>query len=91
MVTTLLCGCLPYKITESEISKQFEPLCEVRSVKLFADWEEATFHAYAHVEVDADDVDAVVRALDGRKVKGMPLMVHPLVQRADDRVFLERE
>ncbi len=90
MVATLFCGCLPYKFTQAEVSRLFESLCEVRSTTLVADWEGATFHAYAHVEIDADDVDAVIRALDGKKVNNMPLMVHTLVQRADDRVFLER-
>ena len=90
MLTTLYCGCLPYKFTESEVSELFESLCEVRSTQFFSDWENATFHAYAYVEIDTDDVEAVIRALDGRKVKNMPLQVHTLVQKTDNRVFLER-
>jgi hypothetical protein len=90
MIATLYVGCLPYGFTEADVSRLFESLGSVRSVKFFADWEQATIHAHAHVEIETEDIDGLVRAMDGRKVKDMPLMVHELVRRADDRVFLER-
>lgn len=90
MTATLFVGCLPYKFTESDVSRLFASLAEVRSVTLFEDWEGASFTPYAHVAIDTEDIDAVVRALDGMKVRELPLMVHRLVQREDARVFLER-
>jgi RNA recognition motif-containing protein len=90
MVATFYVSCMPYKFTESDVSRLFEPFGVVRSVKFSADWEQATFHAHAHVEVEVDDVEAVVEALDGKRVRDKPLMVHERVRRADERVFLER-
>lgn len=90
MVATLFVGCLPYRFSESDVSRLFTSICEVRSVEYFSDWEGATLHAYAQVEIEADDIEAVIKAMDGKKVKNMPLMVHRLVQHTDNRVFLER-
>ena len=67
---------LPFKSDEHLIRKLFADLAQVKSVALHADWVHPTFEPYAEVLIEADSVDAVVDALDGKKIGKSFIRVH---------------
>ena len=90
MLKNIFVGCMPFKFSEEDIRRQFEPYGDVESVQLFQDLEHATFDSYAHVAVDTDDVQRIVKELDGKFIGNRPLRVNEVVTR-DDRLKREED
>ncbi len=74
---TLFVSALPFKVTEAELSALFAPYGEVGTVSITADWENASFEPYAHVQVS--NPDEAIAALDGYIINSTYLRVNKLV------------
>ena len=67
---------LPFKADENFIRELFSPYGQVKSVALHADWVHPTFEPYADVVIEAASAEALVDALDGRKIGKHFIRVH---------------
>ncbi len=76
-------GCMPFGFTRDEIRSLFEPFGKVANVQLFEDMENATFDAYAYVDMDTTDVSYIVDKLDGKRIGPRPLRINEYIERKD--------
>lgn len=83
MIKELFIGCMPFGFSQDDLRDLFEPHCEVKQINFFEDWENARFDAYAHVEVEVDDLEKLIRAIDGQHIQGKVLRVNERVKRID--------
>jgi RNA recognition motif-containing protein len=81
----LYVGNLPFRITEEEIRKLFEPHGEVRSVALITDRETGRPRGFGFVEMDEDGARAAMEALDGSDFGGRALRVNEARERRPPR------
>jgi len=79
-MTTIYLSSLPFKTTEQDIRSLLEPFGTVGKIELRADWVNPTFEPYALAEVNATDIEALVFALDGKKIGRTFLRVHKKVE-----------
>ena len=87
---TILIACMPFRFSKEDIRNIFENAgAQVHTVELFEDLENATFDAYAHVEINSENVGSVIDALDGKMIGHRPLRVNRVVDRKDTLVKLE--
>jgi RNA recognition motif-containing protein len=75
---------MPFGFTGADIHREFEPIGRVVSVDLEQDLENATFDAFAYVEIETDDVDRMLNELDGKRVGNRLLRVNEAVIRREE-------
>ena len=75
---TLFVSALPFRITEYQIRDLFAPFGQVQSVRVYADWENASYEPYAHVVMD--NTEQAIEALDGVIINSTYLRLNKLVQ-----------
>ena len=83
MMKNIFIGCMPFAFSEEDIRALFEPYGKVVSVELWQDLVHATFDAYAHVQIETDQVDRLLDALDGKTAGSRVLRVNEVVTRKD--------
>src|SRR5262249_49814301 len=83
MSKKLYVGNLPFSATEDEIRELFEQHGAVESVSLISDRETGRPRGFGFVEMDDDDADAAVSALDGAVLGGRNLRVNEARPRPD--------
>ena len=76
MSKTLYLGNIPYTATEDEISGIFSAHGEVKEVRIITDRETGRSRGFAFVEIEGNDVPAVIEALDGADYGGRTLRVN---------------
>jgi len=81
MSKTLYLGNIPYTATEDEISGIFSAHGEVKEVRIITDRETGRSRGFAFVEIEGDDVAAVIEALDGADYGGRTLRVNEAQER----------
>ena len=72
----LYVGNLPFTATEDQISKAFGEHGTVHSVALINDRETGRPRGFGFVEVDDNDVQTMIQALDGKEMDGRALRVN---------------
>jgi RNA recognition motif-containing protein len=72
----LYVGNLPWSTTEQELRSMFEQHGSVASVNLITDRETGRSRGFGFVEMEADDADKAIRALDGSEMGGRTLRVN---------------
>lgn len=77
-MNTLFVSALPFRATEDSLRQIFAPYGPIHSIQVFADWENPTFEAYAHIQTD--QAEAAILALDGKQIGLTLLRVNRLVQ-----------
>ena len=81
MSKTLYLGNIPYTATEDEISGIFSAHGEVKEVRIITDRETGRSRGFAFVEIEGEDVTAVIEALDGADYGGRTLRVNEAQER----------
>ena len=69
-------GNLSYEATQDDVRAAFEAHGEVSTVSIIMDKMTGRSRGFGFVEMDVDDVNAVISATNGREVDGRPLRVN---------------
>jgi len=84
-VKKLYVGNLPFSATEDGVRELFESHGTVNEVTLIRDRDTGRLRGFGFVEMEVDDVDAVISALDGKDLEGRSLKVNLAKERQDRR------
>lgn len=76
-------GNLSYQATEEQVRDLFSEFGEVESVAMINDRDTGRFRGFCFVEMDDDDADAAIEALDGQEIDGRSLRVNEARPRED--------
>lgn len=76
MIKTLYVGNLPWSLTQDELHTLFAPHGRIQSVRIISEKETGRSKGFGFVEMDADDVDQAIAAMNGTQVGGRPLIVN---------------
>jgi RNA recognition motif-containing protein len=74
-------GNLPFTSTEGEIREAFEQYGTVHSVRLITDRETGRARGFGFVEMDDEEADAAMAALNGKDFGGRTLRVNEALER----------
>lgn len=72
----LFVGNLPWSVGDAELEEVFAPHGEVQSARVITDRDTGRSRGFGFVEMDVDDVNAVISATNGQEVDGRPLRVN---------------
>jgi RNA recognition motif-containing protein len=72
---TLYVGNLLYSVTLKEVTDLFAVYGTIHDAKLVVESEPGHPHAFAFIEMDEDDADKAMRALDGADFMSLTLLV----------------
>ncbi|MBI2382073.1 MAG: RNA-binding protein [Gammaproteobacteria bacterium] len=81
MTKSIYVGNLSFKASEDEIRALFSAHGNVHGVKVVMDRETGRPRGFAFVEMDGEDAEAAIRALDGKEFIGRPLRVNMAQER----------
>ncbi len=76
MSKTLYVGNLPWSTTEEELSKAFEPYVSVKSTRIIMDRETGRSRGFGFVEVEDEDAQKAVDAMNGSQLGGREIIVN---------------
>lgn len=76
MLVKLFVGNLPWSVGDDELARIFAPHGDVQSARVITDRDTGRSRGFGFVEIDVDDVSAVIRATDGQDINGRPLRVN---------------
>lgn len=77
----LFVGSLPWSVGDSELEDIFRMHGDVQSARVITDRETGRSRGFGFVEINTDNLDAVIRATDGQEVQGRAIRVNE----AEDR------
>ena len=76
MLVKLFVGNLPWSVGDAELAEIFADHGEVQSARVISDRDTGRSRGFGFVEMETDDINAVIRATDGREVDGRNLRVN---------------
>jgi RNA recognition motif-containing protein len=76
MLVKLFVGNLPWSVGDDELARIFTPHGDVQSARVITDRDTGRSRGFGFVEIEVDDVAAVIRATDGQEINGRPLRVN---------------
>lgn len=76
MIKTLYVGNLPWSLTQDELHALFVPHGRIQSVRIIAEKETGRSKGFGFVEMEADDIESTITAMNGTLVAGRPLVVN---------------
>ena len=76
MAKTLFIGNLPWSATSDDLVTLVTPHARVNGARIATDRETGRSRGFGFVEVDDDQADAAVQALNGMDYNGRPLTVN---------------
>jgi len=76
MLVKLFVGNLPWSVGDDELAQIFTPHGDVQSARVITDRDTGRSRGFGFVEIEVDDVSAVIRATDGQDFNGRPLRVN---------------
>ncbi|MGE5576751.1 MAG: RNA recognition motif domain-containing protein [Syntrophothermus sp.] len=76
MTKTLYVGNLPWSTSEEELSAAFSAHANVKSSRIITDRETGRSRGFGFVEVDDEDVERVVEAMNGAEFGGREIVVN---------------
>jgi len=90
MQVKLFVGNLPWSVGDAELSQIFTDHGAVHSARVISDRDTGRSRGFGFVEMDTDDVGALIRATDGYAIEGRNLRVNlaedkPAPRRGSDR------
>lgn len=85
MAKTLYVGNLPWSMTEADLAAAFSAHAQVQSARIITDRETGRSRGFGFVEVNDEDVEAAVAAMNGAMVGGRPLTVNEAQPRQGGR------
>ena len=75
-MATLYVGNLPWSITQTELGEAFKQHGNVISSRIITDKETGRSRGFGFVEVDDDDAEKFVQAMNGTEFSGRQLVVN---------------
>ena len=72
----LFVGNLPWSVGDAELEEIFSPHGQVASARVITDRDTGRSRGFGFVEMEAEDVAAVISATNGREIDGRPLRVN---------------
>jgi RNA recognition motif-containing protein len=90
MQVKLFVGNLPWSVGDAELEDVFQGLGTVQSARVITDRDTGRSRGFGFVEIQTDDVAAVIQATDRREIDGRQLRVNEAEEkggshRRDDR------
>lgn len=76
MTRTIYVGNLPWSTTESELQAFFTDVVPVRSCRIISDRDTGRSRGFGFVEVDDEDLEKAVQALNGAELGGREIVVN---------------
>ncbi|MGE5574239.1 MAG: RNA recognition motif domain-containing protein [Bacillota bacterium] len=76
MTKTLYVGNLPWGVTEEDLNEAFRAVADVKSTRVITDRETGRSRGFGFVEVDDEDVERVVAAMNGTDLGGRQIIVN---------------
>lgn len=76
MQVKLFVGNLPWSVGDAELGELFAAHGTVQSARVINDRDTGRSRGFGFVEMETDDVSALIRATDGREVDGRNLRVN---------------
>jgi RNA recognition motif-containing protein len=76
MSKTLYVGNLPWSTTEDDLLAHFSSQAEVKSARIITDRETGRSRGFGFVEVNDEDVERVISAMNGTDFNGRQLIVN---------------
>ena len=76
MARTLYVGNLPWSITEEELLQAFQPHARVISARVITDRETGRSRGFGFVEVQDEDAEKAVEAMNGQTLGGRDIVVN---------------
>ena len=85
MAKSIFVGNLPFSVTEDELRTLFETYGAVQSVNLISDRQTGRPRGFGFVEMEADEANAAIEALDGQDFGGRALHINIAKERSEPR------
>ncbi|MEW6264933.1 MAG: RNA-binding protein [Thermodesulfobacteriota bacterium] len=79
---TIYVGNLPFSVSETEVQGLFSEYGTVHSVKLISDRETGRMRGFGFVQMDSQEAEAAIEALNGSQVGGRTLRVNEARERS---------
>lgn len=76
MHVKLFVGNLPWSVGDAELTEIFAAHAEVQSARVITDRDTGRSRGFGFVEIETDDANSVINAVNGREVDGRPLRVN---------------
>ncbi|NWF80752.1 MAG: RNA-binding protein [Chloroflexi bacterium] len=76
MHVKLFVGNLPWSVGDAELSDIFASHGNVQSARVISDRDTGRSRGFGFVEIETDDIGALIRATDGREIDGRNLRVN---------------
>jgi RNA recognition motif-containing protein len=76
MIVKLFVGNLPWSVGDEELGEMFSAHGDVQSARVINDRDTGRSRGFGFVEIETDDVAAVIKATDGREINGRALRVN---------------
>jgi RNA-binding proteins (RRM domain) len=76
MQVKLFVGNLPWSVGDAELTEIFAAHGEVQSARVISDRDTGRSRGFGFVEMETDDIGALIRATDGREIDGRNLRVN---------------
>jgi RNA recognition motif-containing protein len=80
-MTTIYVGNLSFNATEQDVRSLFERHGKVESVKLIMDRETGKPRGFGFVDMEQNEAQAAIQALNGHQMNGRPLRVNEAQER----------
>ncbi|MFP4436362.1 MAG: RNA recognition motif domain-containing protein [Chloroflexaceae bacterium] len=85
MQIKLFVGNLPWSVGDAELEDMFRDLGEIESVRVITDRETGRSRGFGFVEMQADDLNAVINATNGREIEGRQVRVNEAEEKGNSR------
>ncbi len=82
---TIFVGNLPFSASEEEVGELFAPFGEVQAVRLITDRETGRPRGFGFVEMEQEDAQAAIEALNGTEMGGRTLRINEAEERKPRR------
>jgi len=76
MNVKLFVGNLPWSVGDAELEDIFREYGEIQSARVITDRDTGRSRGFGFVEMDVEDLAAVISATNGREIEGRPLRVN---------------
>jgi RNA recognition motif-containing protein len=85
MLKKLFVGSLPWSIDDSALENLFRDHGTVQSARVITDRETGRSRGFGFVEIETDDLAAIIRSTDGQEVEGRAIRVNEAEEKSNNR------